>query len=187
MPRPERFAALAVVLLLAAGCGGGGDPEPAATPSLPPGHGSVASPSDGATVFNPCDAVDAAAVSAALGAEVRVEKGTSTNVRCALLPAEEGKPTFELSYLWFDGGLAAAWETMQIPAGNVRNPDIPGADDARMVVNETPDAYAVSAFLQNGELIQTVNALALSPYDGPRVARAVETLLAQLSEARQGG
>lgn len=193
MPRPERSAARApravlaavAALLLFAGCGGE-DPEPSATPSLPAGHAGVASPSGTATAFNPCDAVDADAVSAALGSPLRLERGTATNVRCSLLPAEEGKPTFELSYLWFDDGLAAAWETMEIPAGQVRTPRIPGADDARIVVNESAEAYAVSAFLQNGTLIQTVNALALAPYDGPRVDRAVETLLTQLSAGRQG-
>ena len=66
----------------------------------------------------------------------------------------------------------------------MRTPTIPGADDARVVVNQSPQAYAVSAFLQNGSLIQTVNALALPPYDGPAVLRAVELILTQLSAAR---
>jgi hypothetical protein len=72
---------------------------------------------------------------------------------------------------------------MQVPAGTVSRPSIAGADDARLVVNDSRSAYAVSAFLQNGTLIQTVNALALPPYDGPRMVRATKVLLAQLSAA----
>jgi hypothetical protein len=73
---------------------------------------------------------------------------------------------------------------MQVPAGKVSRPRVPGADDTRLVVNDSGSAYAVSAFLQNGTLIQTVNALALAPYDGPRMLRATDVLLRQLSAAR---
>lgn len=181
--RPETLAAAAAAaVLLLSGCGGESDPGASPTPASSTGADASASPT--ATPFNPCDALDAGAVSAALGDQVRVEKGSDTNVRCALLPVEEGRPTFELSYLWFDGGLAAAWETMELPAGEVRTPQIAGADDARLVVNASEQAYAVSAFLQNGKLIQTVNALALPPYDGAAVLRAVEVVLTQLSAAR---
>ena len=190
MPSPERrrrtvLVAAAAALLLSA-CGGGGDPAADRT-AEPEAGKATATPSATAAPFNPCDAIDAAAVSKALGSVVRVEKGTDTNVRCALLPAEKDKPTFELSYLWFDGGLDAAWQTMDLPAGKVLTPTIAGADDVRMVVNESPQAYAASAFLQNGSLIQTVNALALPPYDGKAVLRAVEVILTQLSAARQAG
>jgi hypothetical protein len=173
--------------------------EPAAAPtatgsSTGPSAGASASPTGPGTgsptaaasqeVLNPCDAVDAAAVSRALGRAVRKDTGTADAPRCALLPVEKGGPTFTLSYLWFDQGLEAAWSTMQVPAGTVSRPRIPGADDARMVVNDSGSAYAVSAFLQNGDLIQTVNALALPPYDGPRLVRATRVLLRQLSAAR---
>jgi hypothetical protein len=133
---------------------------------------------------NPCDGVDAAAVSRALGWQLQKQTGTASSPRCALTPVKKGGPTFELSYLWFDQGLEAAWSTIQVPAGTVTRPRIPGADDARLVVNDSGSAYAVSAFLQNGDLIQTVNALALPPYDGTKVLRATKVLLAQLSAAR---
>ncbi|MDH2412659.1 hypothetical protein [Nocardioides sp. CER19] len=144
--------------------------SPSATPSEPS--------------FNPCAGVDVAPVSQALGAQLEKETGTADNPRCALVPVKKGGPTFELSYLWFDQGLEAAWSTMQVPAGTVSRPTVPGADDARMVVNDSGSAYAVSAFLQNGKLIQTVNALALKPYDGPKVQKATAVLLRQLSAAR---
>lgn len=162
---------------LLAGCSSDGD--------QPSAHATTGSPTASPTTdaFNPCAGVDAAAVSRALGAELTKETGTASSPRCALLPAAKGGPTFELSYLWFDQGLEAAWSTMQVPAGTVSRPRVAGADDTRLVVNGTASAYAVSAFLQNGKLIQTVNALALPPYDGPRVLRATKVLLGQLSAA----
>jgi hypothetical protein len=156
--------------------------DSSASTSASPGGTSSASPSQ--PTFNPCDGVDAAAVSSALGSDLKKETGTAGSPRCALLPVEKNGPTFELSYLWFDQGLESAWSTMQVPAGTVSRPRVAGADDARLVVNDSRSAYAVSAFLQNGKLIQTVNALALRPYDGPRVLRATKLLLAQLSAAR---
>ena len=165
---------------LLAGCSSDGDqPSASATTASP-----SASPST--PTFNPCAGVDAAAVSHALGAELTKETGTASKPRCALLPVKKGGPTFELSYLWFDQGLEAAWSTIQVPAGRVSRPSVAGADDTRLVVNDSKSAYAVSAFLQNGKLIQTVNALALAPYDGPRVVRATKVLLGQLSAAAPG-
>lgn len=208
--RASLTAALSAALLagpftLLAACSSDDEPA-AAVSSAPPAAGSTsagasagtsggASPSASASAsasaspsaepdINPCDGIDADAVARALGAALRKETGTVNSPRCALLPVEEGGPTFEMSYLWFDQGLEAAWRTMQVPAGQVSRPRVAGADDARVVVNASPKAYAVSAFLQNGALIQTVNALALPPYDGPRVRRAVQVLLAQLSAAR---
>ena len=165
------------VLVLLAGCSSA-DPTPAARSTTTASPSASASPSE--PTFNPCDGVDAAAVSRVLGAQLRKETGTADTPRCALLPVRKGDPTFELSYLWFDQGLEAAWSTIK-PAGTVSRPAIPGADDARLVVNASSSAYAVSAFLQNHTLIQTVNALALKPYDGPRVLRATKVLLGQLS------
>lgn len=197
-------ALLAGPLALLAACSS--DDEPAAADSAAPsaavststgasagasgGASPSASPSASASAepdINPCDGIDADAVARALGAALRKETGTVNSPRCALLPVKEGGPTFEMSYLWFDQGLEAAWRTMQVPAGQVSRPRVAGADDARVVVNASPKAYAVSAFLQNGALIQTVNALALPPYDGPRVRRAVQVLLTQLSAARADG
>jgi hypothetical protein len=160
-------------------------PTPSASADASPDASPSASPRASPTqpAFNPCDGVDVVAVSTALGAGLKKETGTADSPRCALLPEKKDGPTFELSYLWFDQGLEAAWSTMQVPAGKVSRPSVPGADDARLVVNDSGSAYAVSAFLQNGKLIQTVNALALAPYDGPKLLRATDVLLRQLSAA----
>jgi hypothetical protein len=154
--------------------------EPSAAPSSAAGSASPsATPS--APAFNPCDGLRAKPVSKALGAQLTLTTGTADAPRCALLPVTKGGPTFELSYLWFDGGLDAAWKTMQIPAGTVSQPHIAGADDAREVAQQTSSALAVSAFLQNGSLIQSVNGLALAPYDAHRMQRAIRAILTQLS------
>lgn len=174
---------------LLAGCGGSdasSDPKAGTSGASSPvstaasaGTSPTGSPS--AAAFNPCDSLSAAKVSRALGEKVTITKGTAETPRCALLPKRKNGPTFELSYLWFDGGLESAWKTMQIPAGTVSTPTVPGADDARQVVQRTSNAYAVSAFLQNGSLIQSVNGLALAPYRAKAITRATGEILAELS------
>ncbi|GAB7003619.1 hypothetical protein JCM18899A_10900 [Nocardioides sp. AN3] len=180
---------MAALLVLLAACSTHDGPSTAASAGAASSSRSASDASSPSATtsepdINPCDGVDAAAVARVLGAQLRKETGTADSPRCALLPVTKGGPTFELSYLWFDQGLEAAWSTMKVPAGTVSQPKVAGADDARLVVNSSPSAYAVSAFLQNGKLIQTVNALALPPYDGPRVLRATRVLLGQLSAAR---
>ncbi|MFT4289023.1 hypothetical protein [Nocardioides sp.] len=156
---------LAVVLAGCSGGSSGSDSEPEAAPA-----------------FNPCDSLDADAISAALGATVTLETGDVDTPRCTLVPAQEGDPTFDLSYLWFDQGLDAAWKTINPSAdAPVTTPDIPGADDARVVSYTADAAYAVSAFLQNGALIQTVNAMALDPSQAPAVDAAMTEILTELS------
>jgi len=175
----RRLATVTLVALFAlAGCGSS---SPSAGPSTGPSTSGSAPATPTTPAFNPCDGLDAKPVSKALGAELTVTTGTADAPRCALLPVTKGGPTFELSYLRFDGGLDAAWKTMQIPAGTVSEPHIAGADDAREVAQQTSSALAVSAFLQNGSLIQSVNGLALAPYHPARVQRAIRAILTQLS------
>lgn len=197
MKRLVLLSLLPLAVSLAA-CGGSsdassGDPTPSAStsasasarsssgssPGSSPGGSSTASAAGAA--FNPCDSLSAQKVSKALGAKLRITKGTADTPRCGLLPQKKGDPTFELSYLWFDGGLESAWKTMQIPAGAVTSPSVAGADDARQVVQRTDNAYAVSAFLQNGSLIQSLNGLAPAPYHAKAMARATAEILTELS------
>lgn len=179
----RRVAAVTLVPLLALAACGSSSPSagPAAAPSSGRSGGTTPSATSTAAAFNPCDGLNAKPVSRALGAKLKLTTGTADAPRCALLPVKKGGPTFELSYLWFDGGLDAAWKTMQIPAGTVSQPHIAGADDAREVAQQTSSALAVSAFLQNGSLIQSVNGLALAPYHAKRMQRAIRAILAQLS------
>lgn len=178
----RRAILLGAGALLFAGCSShGADPAPAPA-------ASGASGASGATTaatepaFNPCDSIDATAVSAALGATVTKETGTAEAPRCALVPQADGDPAFELSYLWFDQGLDAAWKTLK-PSGDapVTSPAIAGAEDTRVVAYTAEAAYAVSAFMQNGALIQTVNALALDTATAPAVDAAVTEILTELS------
>lgn len=171
--RTPRALSLAALLLVATGslaaCGGSGDPkaDPSASPSWP--------------AFDPCDGLAAAPVAKALGHGLTIDRGTTSAARCSLLPTERGGPTYSLNYLWFTGGLDAAFATMKIPAGSVTTPHIAGADAARLIVQRTPKAYAVSGFVQNGDLIQSVNGLALKPYDAAKTRRAALVLLREMS------
>lgn len=184
------FAVTALAVPLA-GCGGSSNdasptsPASSASSGAASGASGAASPSastSAAATFNPCDSLSAAKISRALGAKVRINKGTATTPRCALLPVKKNGPTFDMSYLFFDGGLDAAWKTLtDKPAGTVTEPEVPGADAAKLVVQRKKSGYVVSAFLQNGSLIQSVNGVALPPYDAQGMARATTEILAQLS------
>lgn len=173
------FAVLPLALL--SGCGGS-DASPSAGPSASSSTSSASSsPSAQWPTINPCDGLDAGPVSRALRWPLRVDKGTTSAARCALLPAKKGGPTYELNYLWFPGGLDAAWKTITAPKGAVTSPKVPGADAARLVVYSTKKAYYISGFLQNGALIQSFNGIALAPYDAGRMRASALALLAQLS------
>ncbi|NGN92217.1 hypothetical protein G5C66_05620 [Nocardioides sp. KC13] len=174
-----RYAVLApglLALLSLAACGTG---EPTAAPSA----SASASGSDHSAqeTFNPCDGLDIAPVEKALGAQLRVEKGTSAAPRCALLPEESGGTAYELNYLPFKGTLADAWKTMDVQSGEVSEPEVSGADDARLVKQQGVSSYAVTGFVQNGALIQSFNSVDLEPYDGKAMDRAAQALLEQLS------
>ena len=182
----KRLALLAPVLGLAtllAGCGSSGPSDDAAAAASGAAASGAASGSASvpAAAFNPCDSLSARRISKALGVDVSIEKGTADTPRCALLPAQKNGPTFELSYLRFDGGLEAAWKTMQVPTGTVTTPTVANADAARQVVQQSSDAYAVSAFLQNGNLIQSLNGMALAPYRVKAMERATAEILRELS------
>ena len=174
-PALTALALAALPLALLAGCGGSGSSPSAG------GSSASASPSSQWPTINPCDALDPAPVSRALGWPLKVDKGTQANARCALLPRKQGGPTFELNYLWFPGGLDAAWNTLQAPPGAVTEPKVAGADAAKLVVYATKKAYYVSGFVQNGSLIQSFNGLALAPYDAARMRRSALVLLGELS------
>ena len=150
-------------------------------PALVAGGGSSPTAASDHPAFDPCDRLDPAPVARALGSGLKVDRGTTDAARCALLPVKKGGPTYELNYLWFAGGLDAAFKTMRIPAGTVTSPKVPGADSARLIVQQTPKAFYISAFVQNGDLIQSLNGLSLRPYDAGRMRQATAVLLAQLS------
>lgn len=166
-----------LALLALAACGA---KEPVTSPSSSAST-APSSPLASAATFNPCDGLDIAPVEKALGARLRVEKGTSAAPRCALLPEESGGTAYELNYLPFKGTLAEAWETMDVESGEVEEPGIEGAADARLVTQEGSSSYAITGFVQNGNLIQSFNSVDLDPYDAAAMDRAALALLEQLS------
>lgn len=188
---------LAPLALILAACGGAAETTADATPT-PTAAGTPATPPDSLTTsssaspgasptgkpFNPCSGLDVAAISKTLGSPLTMATGTASQPRCALLPRRKGDPTFELSYLWFDGGLDAAWQAItDKPAGTVTEPRIKGADATKLIVQRNGSGYVVSAFMQNGDLIESLNGVALPPYDAPAMARATTAILTQLSAA----
>ena len=165
--------ALAVVLLAAVVLGACAH-KPAADPSA-----AVASARG--VGWSPCDGLTARSVSDLAGEPMTEQTGTTDQPRCAFTPKSKGGAAYDVNYLWFDGGLGSAWESMGDVAGTVTDIDVPGAQAARLVVNATRSAVLVSGFVQTKGLVQSVNAVQLAPYDERTVARATRGLLAELA------
>jgi hypothetical protein len=66
--------------------------------------------------------------------------------------------------------------------GTVREVDLRGADHARLVVSTRKEAVLVTGFVQTGDLIETVNAAALAPYDRAAVTAATTNVMDTLVE-----
>ena len=169
------LAALALLLpLTACSSGGGSDAAaPAGTPTTQP----TSSP---AAPWNPCVDLSAARVGRLLGAAVTKETGTADTMRCAFLPVKKGGPTLNVTYLTFAGDFDRAFKAMGTIEGTVRDLRIAGATTARLVVHTTPGAAGVTGFVQVGRLIETVNALALAPYDASAVVAATRDVMTTL-------
>ncbi|MEJ7832837.1 MAG: hypothetical protein WKF79_07995 [Nocardioides sp.] len=170
-------AGLAVVLLLGA-CSDDGEPD-----SLPP-------PSATEAVWNPCDGLIASQVAATFDVEMTMETGTPAEPVCRFTPAGEGDPAVDANYMLFPDGLDAAFESMTgLDPDDVRRVAVAGADDARIVVDFTDEELLVSGFVQNGDLVQTVDVVDPQPYDQARNVRAVRLILGEFAahavEARE--
>jgi hypothetical protein len=165
------LTALSALLLLSA-CSG--DDEPTARPS--------ASPT--AVTWNPCDALDAGEVSAWFGVELTKDAGTPEAPACTFNPATEGGPVVDANYMLFPAGLDAAFEAIPgLDPDDVRAVPVPGADAARVVVDFDDSQLFVTGFVQDGDLIQTVDVVDPRPYDQARVVRSVRSILAEFSAA----
>ncbi len=162
----------ALALLLLAGCGGddlGKKPDlPDETPAL----------------WNPCDALDARFVEREFGSVTTEEHGTPTEPECRFKPEEKsGQAVVTSSYLLFSGTLDDAWETMGQPAdADVTEPEIDGADSARVVVSVVRKQLYVTGFVENGDLIQSINVVDPTPYDEQQIVAGVQDALTALSK-----
>jgi len=172
--------AVAPVLLLALGaCSSPG--APGSSPSAADADSAASALADTGT-WNPCADLAPGPVGRELGARVRKETGTVETPRCAFLPAEKGGPTLNVTYTWFPDGFEEAWRSMGELDGDVRDLDVPGADQARLVVSARRQAVLVTGFAQIGDLVETVNAAALAPYDEKAVVAATTRVMATLAK-----
>ncbi|HWJ66876.1 MAG TPA: hypothetical protein VNT31_09375 [Nocardioides sp.] len=174
-PRPVRsrlLAATAVVpLTLLAACG---EDEVGAKPDLP---------SETPALWNPCDALDTAFIKQQFGATTTKHAGSPTSPECRFAPAtDSGEPALTANYQLFTGSLDEFFATMgQADDADVRQPTVPGADDARIVVAAEKDQLYVTGFVQNGALFEVVNVVDPAPYDEALIVRGVRATLAALS------
>lgn len=177
--RTTRIAvAFVAVLALVTGCGGGDDSEATGTPPELP----TAPPE----LWNPCDGLDADAVSQAFGTTFTVRQGSASEPTCTFSPTTDGAPAIDVNYQLYAGTLADLLKSFGVLAEgadtNVTTPTVAEADDARLVSDvDGEQTLAVTGFVRNGRLVQVVNALDPAPADRRKVEAAVTTLLGSLA------
>jgi hypothetical protein len=130
--------------------------------------------------WSPCDGLTADRVSEIAGEPMLVQTGTSDQPRCTFTPETEGGTAYDVNYLLFDGGLEDALAAMGAGSARLRPVDVPGADAARIAVRERESGILVSGFVQTAGLVQSVNAVHLSPYDRGALVASTTDLLAEL-------
>jgi hypothetical protein len=157
-----------------AGCSSdGSDPSSASSPDA----------SDIAGVaWSPCDDLTAASATRLVGAAVQEDNGTPDAPRCTFTPARTGGAAYDVSYLWFDGGLDAALDAMGATGAQLKKVDVAGADAARLVVSSKKSGVLVTGFVQTDGLVQSVNAVQIAPYDEEQVVDGTKALLGELAK-----
>lgn len=166
--------AATLAALLLAGCS---SEEQAPDPSV----------ADAADVgWSPCDELTAREVSDLAGEPLTMETGTQDAPRCTFVPAETGGPAYDVSYLFFDGGLDDALDLMGTVGTQLEPVDVPGADAARLAVRERPSGILVTGFVQTDGLVQSVNAVRLRPYDREAFVTSATDLLEVLAGVAPG-
>ena len=172
--RATVVAIAAAGLLGLSACSSDGTPSSA--------HGT-ADPSDLMAVgWSPCDDLTAASVSRLVGAVVQEDNGTVGAPRCTFTPKRAGGAAYDVSYLWFDGGLDAALDSMGATGAQLEPVDVAGAEAARLVVSADESGVLVTGFVQTDGLVQSVNAAQVAPYDEKQVAAGTKALLAELAK-----
>src|SRR6478609_4677137 len=165
-------AALAATTSLAACSSDGSEPSSSA-----PDASDIAG-----VAWSPCDDLTAAAVGRLVGAAVKEDDGTAAAPRCTFTPVRAGGAAYDVSYLWFDGGLDAALDAMGATGAQLKKVDVEGADAARLVVSAKKGGVLVTGFVQTDGLVQSVNAAQLAPYDEAQVVAGTKALLAELAK-----
>ena len=175
MRRPVAGAVVALVALLAAGCSGD-EVTTAPRPELP---------TEAPDLWNPCDALDLADVSSLFDTTFAVRTGTPESPTCSFTPEIEGDPVVDVNYQLFPDDLQVLLDTFgELEPGaltRVNGPALDAADDARVIVDVQDGTLAITGLVQNGDLVQIVNALDPAPFDRGLLRRGVRTVLNQLA------
>ena len=178
IPRPlVVLVSAALTAVLAAGCSSsssGSDGEPA----TPPGH-----PSTAPALWNPCDGLEPPQVARLFRTTFTVDAGTPSEPACRFTPAADGDVGLDVNYQIFAGSLEELFATFGTAQASteVTTVRVRGADDARLVVDTVDETLLVTGFVQNGRLVQVVNALDPDPAPRARVVAGVRALLTDLS------
>lgn len=161
---------LAATVLSTAACGG----DETARPTPP-------SPTE--ALWNPCDGLRTSDVEKQFDTTLDLNTGTPTAPLCRFTPVDEGDPVVDANYLLFPEGLEAAIETFPETSADARITvvDVPRADDARLVVSHSHGTVLVTGFVENGDLIQVVNAVDPPPRGRTSLVAGVRALMSDLA------
>ena len=89
----------------------------------------------------------------------------------------------QANYQQYGGTLDELWKQMGQPEdADVREPEIEGADAARIVVSVVEKQLYITGFVQTGFLYQVVNVVDPTPYDKERDVRGTTATLAALAQ-----
>ncbi len=173
IPRPL-VPLLAVALTAGCSSSSPSDGEPA----TPPGH-----PTTAPALWNPCDGLEPTRVARLFRTEFTVDGGTSSEPACRFTPTADGEVGLDINYQVFAGTLLELFKTFGAaqPTTEVTRVKVPAADDARVVVDVVDDTLLVTGFVQNGRLVQVVNAIDPEPAPRALVVAAVRGLMADLA------
>jgi hypothetical protein len=172
--------AVALLSVALSACSGGSG-SPASPASTGSSAGADPSSETAGVAWTPCDGLTAARVGRLLGEPVREQDGTAGQPRCAFVPRTRGGAAYQVSYLWFDGGLDAALRSTGRLGSQLRPVRVPGADAARLAVARRASGVLTTGFVQTDGLVQSVNAVQVRPYDERAVVAGTRALLGELA------
>ncbi|MFC7495352.1 MULTISPECIES: DUF3558 family protein [unclassified Nocardioides] len=170
------LAAIAAALLVLAGCSSDDSDAPSAAESA---AANVA--------WSPCDDLSVETVGRLVGEPVTERTGSLTQPQCTFVPEHKGGAAYDISYLWFAGGLEEALDTLGAAGTQLEPVEVEGAEAARMVVRPQRTGVLVTGFVQTDGLVQSVNAVQVKPYDEDAVVAGAKALMAELAANAPAG